>query len=825
MKTPFVSAPLILIILPALACTILTGSGGAITPAPTAVSPPTAAPLATATLVAVSGATYYVGRDACDEDGSGDGQSPFCSFDTALARLQPGDALVIKAGVYTERLVITGLSGSAESPILIRGEARDSVIFDGGCPEFPCPLDSVSWPGDEETGMISVQDSQWVIVSDLTAQNVIGVGVNVTGGNGITVSGVAVNGAGNAGLLFKYLSDLTVTGNDVGFVQLGYVDDSGRPHPGAHEALSVVGVNGFVVADNYVHDTLKEGIDIKESSTNGEVRDNFVERACSVGIYINEAFDLKVYRNRIRRAGYFLSGGSETLCREHPVFGPLLGQFYGYGIQLAVGDLGELSRGKLSNIELYQNVVWDAHGNGLEFWDELRESGSGQGEMTDIRIYNNVIYNTGGAGIRLQDVSRVEVVNNILALNGESAFTGNAVSTNTLSHNLFLFQREGEQPFGAEAVVGDPLFVDPPNGDFHLQPGSPAIDAGMDLGLPFAGGAPDIGAFEYGLAESGGGALADVRYWLYLIDVNLAPETVTLIENSAYDLVVLDFISSEASNTDYPMAEVIARLHNAPHPKSVVAYIDIGQAESYRTYWQPGWGIGNPDWIAGADPDGWEGNFPVAYWRDEWRAIWLGSNGYLQAIVDAGFDGVYLDWVEAYSDENVLAIAKQDGVDAQREMIRWVGDLAAFGRARRPGFVVIAQNAAELATFDDYVATIDAIAQEQVWFDGAADNDPPGDCPLPRAEAEVDTPAYYESLSPPCRTQYDQYPDSTLHVSSEAYLRDLQLAQSKGLIILTVDYALDPENVAWVYRTSRELGFVPFAGSRALDQYVEVVGH
>jgi cysteinyl-tRNA synthetase len=319
------------------------------------------------------------------------------------------------------------------------------------------------------------------------------------------------------------------------------------------------------------------------------------------------------------------------------------------------------------------------------------------------------------------------------------------------------------------------------------------------------------------------GRLADVSRWLYLIDVDLEPETVDRIAASAHDMVVLDFIPSEENNTDYPMAEVVAEFHNASHPKLAIAYIDTGQAETYRTYWQPGWGIGNPEWIVGADPDGWEGNFPVAYWYDEWREIWLGRDGYLQAILDAGFDGVYLDWVEAYSDENVMAIADQDGVDPRQEMIWWVEDIANFTRVQRPDFIVIAQNAAELAEDDHYLEVIDAIAQEQVWFDGGADNDPPGDCPLPRTEAEVDTEAYRQSLSPPCRKQYDEYPDSTLHVSSDEYLGYLTLARDKGEIIFTVDYALQPENVTWVYETSRALGFVPFVGNRALDRYVEPV--
>ncbi len=317
--------------------------------------------------------------------------------------------------------------------------------------------------------------------------------------------------------------------------------------------------------------------------------------------------------------------------------------------------------------------------------------------------------------------------------------------------------------------------------------------------------------------------LSGVRQWLYLIDVNLEPETVNQIVASTYDMVVLDFIPSEESNTNFPMADVVARLHDAPHPKLVIAYIDVGQAEDYRTYWQPGWEIGDPEWIVAGDPDGWEGNYPVAYWYDEYQHLWRGPDGYLQAILDAVFDGVYLDWIEAYSDEDVIALAESQGLDPVEEMIGWVGDIADFGRARDPDFIVIGQNAAELAARDDYVDVVDAIAQEQVWFDGGADNQPPGDCPLPRSEADVDTAAYRDSLSTACRRQYDDYPESTLHMSSEEYLRDLRLAQSKGLVIFTVDYALESDNIAWVYETSRGLGFIPFVGNRALDRFVTPV--
>jgi cysteinyl-tRNA synthetase len=316
-------------------------------------------------------------------------------------------------------------------------------------------------------------------------------------------------------------------------------------------------------------------------------------------------------------------------------------------------------------------------------------------------------------------------------------------------------------------------------------------------------------------------SLGDVQTWLYLIDVNLNEDTLDQIEASTYDMVVLDFIPSESNNTDYPLKEVIARFHKTDHPKFVLAYIDIGEAEDYRTYWQPGWEIGDPEWVVSGDPDGWEGNYPVAYWWDEWREIWLGSGGYLDAIVDAGFDGVYLDWVEAYSDESVALMAEEDGVDPRQEMIWWVDDIADYGRSRDPNFIVIGQNAAELAEFDEYLEIIDAVAQEQVWFDGGADNRPPGDCPLPRTDEDIDTDAYAASLSKECQFQYEAFPESTLHVSSEEYIHYLQLAQNHGTIIFTIDYALEPGNIEWVYRTSRSLGFIPFVSNRALDTFIE----
>jgi endo-alpha-1,4-polygalactosaminidase (GH114 family) len=84
----------------------------------------------------------------------------------------------------------------------------------------------------------------------------------------------------------------------------------------------------------------------------------------------------------------------------------------------------------------------------------------------------------------------------------------------------------------------------------------------------------------------------------------------------------------------------------------------------------------------------------------------------------------------------------------------------------------------------------------------------------------VDTHAYRASLPAACRRQFDEYPTSTLHTSTEQYLRQLAVARSRGKVVLTVDYAVQPDNVARVYQVSRALGYVPFVGPRALNRYI-----
>lgn len=303
--------------------------------------------------------------------------------------------------------------------------------------------------------------------------------------------------------------------------------------------------------------------------------------------------------------------------------------------------------------------------------------------------------------------------------------------------------------------------------------------------------------------------LDKVRTWAYQIQSLSADGALGDLAGSDYDMLVVDPTRTDWSSDDrnFDTASAIARLKKTPasdgkHRKIILAYIDIGQAEEWRWYWS--WGKTKkalPEFIATPDPDGWDGNFVVGYWREGWKDILLhGRNtppssgrdyvSIMDEVLQSGFDGVYLDWVEAYESPEVLAMASEDGVDAPDEMVQLIGEIREYGRAKNPDFVVIQQNGALLGKMRPAVLeVVDGIAQEEVWYGGIATDD-------------WDEAQGYDSPIDPGLTA--------------EYLDSLQLYQRAGITVFNVEYALEMAPAA--YESSYAKGYVPYCTRRSLGR-------
>lgn len=146
-------------------------------------------------------------------------------------------------------------------------------------------------------------------------------------------------------------------------------------------------------------------------------------------------------------------------------------------------------------------------------------------------------------------------------------------------------------------------------------------------------------------------ALSEAGNFLYLIDdgqYSSVSEFVGQLSATDYDLFILDlFCCGESLDRDD-----LALLGVKPNgqPRLVLCYVSIGEAEDYRWYWDPEWETDPPSWLGPENPQ-WPGNYLVEYWDPEWAAILYGSDSsYVDMVVTAGFDGVYLDKIDSFED-------------------------------------------------------------------------------------------------------------------------------------------------------------------------------
>lgn len=265
------------------------------------------------------------------------------------------------------------------------------------------------------------------------------------------------------------------------------------------------------------------------------------------------------------------------------------------------------------------------------------------------------------------------------------------------------------------------------------------------------------------------GLLVAARSWGYqLQDLDAGK-----LSKSPYDVLVIDFPGGDGRGFG---AKEIAQLKRKPDGgrRLVIAYMNVGEAEDYRYYWRKAWEKAPPPWM-GSSNCRWKGDHRVRHWAPEWQAILFGKPGsYLDRIIKAGFDGVYLDRVDIYY------YWRNERWQGAADMVDLVARLSEWAKAREPGFLVLPQNGEELLVDSRYRAAIDGIGKEDMLF-GDAGNDAPN------------------------------HPDRIKRAE-----RNFAARGAEAIPVLAVEYARKADHIEAARRRHAELGFVSYFGPRSL---------
>jgi cysteinyl-tRNA synthetase, unknown class len=284
------------------------------------------------------------------------------------------------------------------------------------------------------------------------------------------------------------------------------------------------------------------------------------------------------------------------------------------------------------------------------------------------------------------------------------------------------------------------------------------------------------------IAEDRAAALDGVKSWAYqLKDVN--QEKIDKIIASPFDLVIIDSSMFPNGKEIRLTREQVESMKKKPDGgrRLIICYFSAGEAEDFRYYWKPEWNKNKPGWVFKADKD-WKGDFIVKYWEPAWQKIIYGTpDSLIDRIMDAGFDGVSIDRVDAY-------YYFGDTEDRRKQMIDLVKRISTYMRAKNPNAIVLAQNAEELLDKPDYVEAIDATVKEDLIYG--------------ISHKEIGNPS-----------------GDITH--STKLLDD---SKSKGKRVFVVEYLAKKDNIAKARDYMKQHGFVLYVGQRDLYELSAAIG-
>lgn len=406
-----------------------------------------------------------------DDANPGTAERPFRTIQKAADTAGAGDTVSIAGGTYRERIVLHRSGNYFDRSIRLRAVPGQKVVIDAnGLPPAG---------GAREAGARAIFDTNGqdhLRITGVCVQNARGLGFYIVGSWDVQLEDCRSFNTTGSGVMVDKSGKVTVTKCEIEKACQG----------GSEESVSVKRSQEVTVSGCHIHHTGHEGVDVKEGSKNVRVLNNHLHHVERQALYAeawdSSTFDIRFEGNRVHDCMFGMAAGSEA-------------------------------GGLLRDVRFVNNLVYACKGPGMicADWGGTRFTHPVQ----DVYFINNTVYGNGGGGrngnwgggmvFENAQARNVVVVNNILSHNGlgQLVTVGGKRPTGLVVRNN-LIDGPSEQ-IGEDNVTGEAKFIDAANGDFHLLPGSPAIDAGVDQNPLTTGldGAPrrqgnkiDLGAYE-----------------------------------------------------------------------------------------------------------------------------------------------------------------------------------------------------------------------------------------------------------------------------------------------------------------------------------------
>ena len=481
------------------------------------------------TISPITGMAFYVSTTGSDSN-PGTLSSPWRTIQHAANSVQAGDTVYVRGGVYNESVNIS-VSGSATAgPITVQTFPGERAIIDGtGLVPSTSGIQ----------GLINIVNQSYISIQGLEIRNY------QTSSASATPAGIWVSGSGsNIQLLNNLVHNIVTTSEATGSAfgiavygtsapaSLDSVTISGNQvyslKTGTSESVNVDGnVTNFVITNNVVHDNDNIGIDVigfegvspdpaYDYARNGTVAGNTV--------YNISAINNPGEGNQYDANGIYVDGGSQVVIEGNLIHNVDI------GIELASEHQGHVT----SFVTARNNLVYWSNSVGIT----IGGYASNVGGTDHCTIVNNTLFqndtkSTGSGEFQIQYYATSNVFkNNILNASSQGLFINNYTNSepdpadvdgnlyySSLSPSAADFRWNGTDHLGfssyqsatgkdGHSQYADPQFLSLTMPNLRVQPTSPAVHAGINLGstvvgtLDFAGNPRvqgsniDIGGYE-----------------------------------------------------------------------------------------------------------------------------------------------------------------------------------------------------------------------------------------------------------------------------------------------------------------------------------------